>query len=171
VGCLRRFAPGVSQFRDAVASALTYLEGNVLFTRKGHAGVRHLPGRGMVAARFVHRDSRAGDPDLHTHVAVANKVQTEAGEWMAIDATVLYAAKVTLSEVYTASLVARLRNLGLVMVPTGRDQRLAWTAEATALLAATPGAFPTRPGRRCVPAWAPDRPTSGPRPSPGIATG
>ncbi|MCA0306137.1 MAG: relaxase domain-containing protein [Actinobacteria bacterium] len=105
----------------AVTDALTYLEANVLFTRKGHAGVRHLPVRGMVAARFVHRDSRAGDPDLHTHVAVANKVQTQAGEWLAIDAKVLYAAKVTVSEAYTASLIGRLRDLGLALVPTSRD--------------------------------------------------
>ncbi len=105
----------------AVTDALAYFEANVLFTRKGHAGVRHLPVRGMIAARFVHRDSRAGDPDLHTHVAVANKVQTQAGDWLAVDATVLYAAKVTLSEAYTASLVARLRDLGLVLVPTGPD--------------------------------------------------
>jgi len=118
----RPFASTIRAVHDAaVTDALTYLEANVLFTRKGHAGVRHLPVRGLVAARFVHRDSRAGDPDLHTHVAVANKVQTEAGEWMAIDATVLYAAKVTLSEAYTASLVGRLRDLGLVLVPTGRD--------------------------------------------------
>ena len=27
-------------------------------------------------AAFTHRDSRAGDPDLHTHVAISNKVQT-----------------------------------------------------------------------------------------------
>jgi hypothetical protein len=40
---------------------------------------------------------------------------------MAIDATVLYAAKVTLSEAYTASLIGRLRDLGLALVPTGRD--------------------------------------------------
>ena len=38
--------------------------------------------RGLVAAAFTHRDSRAGDPDLHTHVAVANKVQTLAGRWL-----------------------------------------------------------------------------------------
>ena len=39
---------------------------------------RRPPGRhpGLVAAAFTHRDSRAGDPDLHTHVAVSNKVQT-----------------------------------------------------------------------------------------------
>ena len=124
----RPFAGVIRGVHDAaVTDALRYLEANVLFARKGHAGVRHLPVRGMVAARFVHRDSRAGDPDLHTHVAVANKVQTAAGEWMAIDAKVLYAAKVTLSEVYTASLTARLRDLGLALVPTGRDgKRPVW---------------------------------------------
>ena len=37
---------------------------------------------GLVAAAFTHRDSRAGDPDLHTHVAVANKVQTLSGKWL-----------------------------------------------------------------------------------------
>ncbi len=31
---------------------------------------------GPVAAAFTNRDSRAGDPDLNAHVAVANKVQT-----------------------------------------------------------------------------------------------
>ncbi|MGV8909918.1 MAG: MobF family relaxase [Propionicimonas sp.] len=118
----RPFAATIRAVHDAaVSDALAYLEANVLFTRNGHQGVRHLPVRGMIAARFVHRDSRAGDPDLHTHVAVANKVQTAAGDWLAIDATVLYAAKVTLSEAYTASLVGRLRDLGQVMVPTGRD--------------------------------------------------
>ncbi|HOQ54330.1 MAG TPA: relaxase domain-containing protein [Micropruina sp.] len=72
---------------QAVTDALTYLESRALFTRQGTDGVRRLPVRGMIAARFVHRDSRAGDPDLHTHVAISNKVQTLAGDWLAIDAT------------------------------------------------------------------------------------
>ena len=45
-------------------------------------GVRQVDVRGLVAAAFTHRDSRAGDPDLHTHVAVANKVQTLDGRWL-----------------------------------------------------------------------------------------
>ncbi len=54
--------------------------------------------RGLVAAAFTHRDSRAGDPDLHTHVAVANKVQTLDGRWLSIDGRVLFKAKVAASE-------------------------------------------------------------------------
>ena len=105
----------------AVSDALAECERRVLFTRQGHEGARHVPVRGMVAARFTHRDSRAGDPDLHTHVAISNKVQTLEGAWMAINGELVYDAKVTLSEVYLTSLTARLRSLGLTMVAVGRE--------------------------------------------------
>jgi len=105
----------------AVGAAMTSAERRVVFTRQGHEGARHVEVRGLLAAVFVHRDSRAGDPNLHTHVAIANKVQTAAGDWLAIDAQVLYRAKVSLSEEYTTSLQARLSQLGLAFVPTGRD--------------------------------------------------
>jgi hypothetical protein len=52
---------------------LAFLERHALFTRLGTNGVRQVEVAGLVAAAFTHRDSRAGDPDLHTHVAVANK--------------------------------------------------------------------------------------------------
>ena len=65
--------------RAAVADALRFIEQHALYTRVGTNGVRQVEVRGMVAAAFTHRDSRAGDPDLHTHVAVANKVQTLDG--------------------------------------------------------------------------------------------
>ncbi len=65
---------------------------------------------GLVAAAFTHRDSRAGDPDLHTHVAVANKVQTLDGRWLSIDGRVLFKAKVTASETYNTALEQHLRD-------------------------------------------------------------
>ncbi len=105
----------------AVAAAMTAAERRAVFTRQGHNGIRHVEARGLLAAVFVHRDSRAGDPNLHTHVAIANKVQTLAGDWLAIDAQVLYRAKVSLSETYTTHLQARLTELGLAFVATGRD--------------------------------------------------
>ncbi|CAL8977835.1 ATP-dependent RecD-like DNA helicase [Propionicimonas sp. T2.31MG-18] len=105
----------------AVTDALAEAEARVLFTRTGHRGARNVPVTGMIAARFDHRDSRAGDPDLHTHVSIANKVRTGDGHWMTIDAAVLYAAKVTLSEVYLTSLTARLRDIGLTLLPVGKE--------------------------------------------------
>jgi conjugative relaxase-like TrwC/TraI family protein len=88
----------------AVADALRFIEEHALFTREGKGGVRQVDVRGLVAAAFTHRDSRAGDPDLHTHVAVANKVQTLAGKWLSIDGRVLFKAKVTASETYNTAL-------------------------------------------------------------------
>ena len=88
----------------AVKDALEYLEKTALFTRTGTNGVKQVDVTGLVAAAFTHRDSRAGDPDLHTHVAVANKVQTLDGKWLSVDGRMIYRAKVTTSETYNTAL-------------------------------------------------------------------
>ena len=101
----------------AIADALKLIEDHALFTRTGAKGVRQVNVRGLVAAAFTHRDSRAGDPDLHTHVAVANKVQTLDGRWLSIDGRVLFKAKVTASETYNTALERHLADaLGVQFV-------------------------------------------------------
>jgi len=99
----------------AVADALRFIETHALFTRTGRGGIRQVDVRGLVAAAFTHRDSRAGDPDLHTHVAVANKVQTLTdGRWLSIDSRVLHKAIVAASETYNTALERHLvGDLGL----------------------------------------------------------
>ncbi|MEO6712999.1 MAG: MobF family relaxase, partial [Mycobacteriales bacterium] len=92
----------------AVASALRWLETDAAYTRMGRAGVRQVEVNGLVAAAFTHRDARSGDPDLHTHVAVSNKVQTRDGRWLALDGRVLYKANVSASERYNTRLEAEL---------------------------------------------------------------
>jgi conjugative relaxase-like TrwC/TraI family protein len=96
--------------RAAVKDALTFIENHALFTRTGPQGIRQVNVRGLVAAAFTHRDSRAGDPDLHTHVAVANKVQTLDGRWLSIDGRVLFKAHVAASETYNTALEQHLRD-------------------------------------------------------------
>src|SRR5829696_3925011 len=49
-------------------------------------------------------------PDLHTHVAVPNKVQTIDGRWLSIDGRVLFKANVAASETYNTALQQHLRN-------------------------------------------------------------
>ncbi|CAN5412284.1 hypothetical protein BH11ACT8_BH11ACT8_07410 [soil metagenome] len=97
----------------AVADALAFIEDHALYTRTGAGGIRQIKTTGLVAAAFTHRDSRAGDPDLHTHVAVANKVQAlntdqhghlTPGRWLAIDGRVLFKANVAASETYNTRL-------------------------------------------------------------------
>ncbi|MFL6047175.1 MAG: MobF family relaxase [Propionibacteriaceae bacterium] len=94
----------------AVADALRFIEEQALFTRTGPHGIRQVNVQGLVAAAFTHRDSRAGDPDLHTHVAVANKVQTLDGRWLSIDGRVLFKAKVAASETYNTAVERHLRD-------------------------------------------------------------
>jgi conjugative relaxase-like TrwC/TraI family protein len=94
----------------AVQDALAFIEKHALFTRSGPQGSRQVNVRGLVAAAFTHRDSRAGDPDLHTHVAVANKVQTLDGRWLSIDGRVLFKANVAASETYNTALEQHLRD-------------------------------------------------------------
>ena len=69
---------------------------------------------GLVAAAFRHRTSRAGDPQLHTHVLVANLGRGPDGRWSALDGRRLYAHARAASFVYQAVLRSELtRSLGL----------------------------------------------------------
>jgi conjugative relaxase-like TrwC/TraI family protein len=94
----------------AVKDALMFIETHALFTRTGPQGIRQVNARGLVATAFTHRDSRAGDPDLHTHVAVVNKVQTLDGRWLSIDGRVLFKANVAASETYNTAFEQHLRD-------------------------------------------------------------
>ena len=121
-------ARAIEEAHDAaVRDALAFIEREALFTREGRNGARQVETRGLVATAFTHRDSRAGDPDLHTHVAVANKVQTRSGKWLSIYGTVLHEHVVAASETYNTALERRLVDaLGVVFVerPGGaRDKR------------------------------------------------
>ncbi|KQB84059.1 MobF family relaxase [Corynebacterium oculi] len=84
---------------EAVDDTLSWIEDNALYTRAGAQGVKKLDCEGMIAAKFVHWDNRAGDPNLHTHCAILNRVLSE-GKHRTIDGTVLYRHAVTASEHY-----------------------------------------------------------------------
>jgi conjugative relaxase-like TrwC/TraI family protein len=100
----------------AVAAALGYLEREAGEVRRGRDGVDRLPGGGFVAAAFRHRTSRAGDPQLHTHVQVANMTRGCDGRWSALDGRQLYWQAKTAGTLYQAALRHELRALGLRFV-------------------------------------------------------
>lgn len=93
---------------DAVADTIRWLERHACYTRRGNGGPAQVETTGFIAAAFTHRDSRAGDPDLHTHVAVSNKVCALDGTWLALDGRALYKNKVAASERYSTRLEALL---------------------------------------------------------------
>ena len=87
---------------DAVAAGLAYLERHACRTRRGAGGHEVVPGSGFVAAAFRHRTSRAGDPQLHTHVLVANATRRADGLWGALDGRQIYAHAKTAGYVHEA---------------------------------------------------------------------
>ena len=95
--------------REAVA----YLDGH-LGARRGHGGVQHVSGQGLLAVGFDHRTSREGDPLLHTHLVVANRVQGPDGRWTALDGRDLYRHRLAADAIYRASYQRELsRTLGV----------------------------------------------------------
>ena len=97
-----------SAHEAALKEALDLVEEHAAFTRTGHGGVAQVDTNGLVAAAFEHWDSRAGDPNLHTHVAVSSKVQGVDGKWRSLDARTLYRMTVAASEVYNTGFEAAL---------------------------------------------------------------
>ncbi|WP_163690302.1 MobF family relaxase [Mycolicibacterium gadium] len=96
----------------AVADVLEWLQDQATFTRTGAGGVAQVDAEGLIAAAFTHRDSRAGDPDLHTHVAISNKVShVDTGgvrRWLALDGQPLHRVTVAASELYNTRLEAHM---------------------------------------------------------------
>ncbi len=85
----------------AIAEVLAYAEREVFHTRSGHRGCVEEDIVGVVAASFTHFDSRDGDPQLHDHVVVLNRVQAKSdGVWRTLDSRGLFASAVMLSEMH-----------------------------------------------------------------------
>lgn len=103
---------------EAVRDAIGYLEAHAAYARRGSGGSETVPTSGLLAAAFRHRTSRAGDPQLHTHVVVANAVQAEDGRWSALYHALVFYHGRTAGFVYQASLRAGLaRGLGVSFGP------------------------------------------------------
>ena len=100
--------------RAALAATFERIESEAAFTRMGTNGVRRVRATGLVAAAFDHWDSRKGDPQLHTHVTVANRVQGPDGRWRTLDSATLHKAAVAYSETYNLLLADEItRRTGL----------------------------------------------------------
>jgi conjugative relaxase-like TrwC/TraI family protein len=96
-----------------LAETVGYLDGH-LGARRGHGGVQHVSGRGVLAVGFDHRTSREGDPLLHTHLVIANRVQGPDGRWTALDGRDLYRHRLAADTIYRATYQRELvRTLGV----------------------------------------------------------
>lgn len=141
----------------AVDAAVAYLERWACQVRRGHAGAVLEPGSGFVAGAFRHRTSREGDPNLHTHVVIANAVRAADGRWSAPDARQLYRHAKAAGAVYQAVLRRHLTEaLGVGFVAHKNGNGL---AEVAGVPRWAVGAFSTR--RRQITAALAERGASG----------
>ncbi len=114
--------------RTAVWEALEVLERLSARAARGHQGdghrARRIPTSGLIGAAFDHDPSRLLDPQLHTHVVIANVVCGVDGRWSAVDSQTMVRQATTVSYLYQAVLRAELtRRLGVAW--TGIEKGIA----------------------------------------------
>ncbi len=115
------WAFGPDQVRDAISIAhdqavgavIDHLSTEACYARRGAGGHQLIEANGFIGAAFRHRTSRAGDPQLHTHVVVPNLVRGVDGQWSAPDGRHLFTWKMTGGALYRSALRAELAPLGL----------------------------------------------------------
>ena len=118
----------------AVAEVVAFMEREIAATRSGatsrDGAVAQVEVTGLIATAFDHFDSRAGDPQLHTHVVVSNKVCTLFdGKWRSLDSRPLHAATVALSELHNAVFadhLTRALGVGWERRERGTDRNPVW---------------------------------------------
>jgi conjugative relaxase-like TrwC/TraI family protein len=107
----------LSAHHAGLAEAVGYLDEH-LGARRSHGGVQHVSGQGLLAVGFDHRTSREGDPLLHTHLVVANRVRGPDGRWTALDGRDLYHHRLAADAIYRATYQRELvRTLGVEWTP------------------------------------------------------
>ncbi len=107
---------------DAARETVGWLERHATYTRTGHHSARTgewRDGDGLVARLFLHHISRDGDPHLHVHVAIWNRVQRadRADEkWRTLDSRSLHHQRLAVAPVTDRMVETRLSTLGYAMV-------------------------------------------------------
>lgn len=95
----------------------------------GAGGLEQVKTGGIIASEFTHFDTHAGDPDLHSHVLVSNKVQGSDGKWRTLDSRAMFKNHQTLSARYDAILqeiLTRKLGLGFTASPRGAGEEPVW---------------------------------------------
>jgi len=108
---------------DAAREAVAWLERHATYTRTGHHSARTgewRDGDGLVASLFLHHISRDGDPHLHVHIAIWNRVQCADhadDKWRTLDSRSLHHQRLAVAAVADRMVETRLSALGYAMVP------------------------------------------------------
>jgi conjugative relaxase-like TrwC/TraI family protein len=105
----------------AVTAAVAYLEAHACWVRRGGRdgyGLRTDRAGGLTGAAFTHITSWAGDPQVHTHVVIANLAQGPDGRYTALHGTPLFEHRRAAGYLYQAVLRHELhQRLGVGFEP------------------------------------------------------
>ncbi|MEM8633424.1 MAG: MobF family relaxase [Pseudomonadota bacterium] len=103
----------IEAHRAAANEAFKYVEKHAATRVRKNGKIQHVITGNLVAGRFTHDTSRAGDPALHDHIYIFNRTKDpESGKWKALNSRALYAAKEAASRIYNAELYNRVKGLG-----------------------------------------------------------
>lgn len=98
--------------RRAVEVARERIEATIA-TRVTERGAMRLEfTRSAVVAQFEHMTSRAGDPDLHSHVVVLNVTRRGDGQWRSIENAEMFKEQRLMYEIYLSELARGAKDLG-----------------------------------------------------------
>lgn len=112
----------IEAHNQAVKNTLDEIEKNYLKTRFKKNGEISLESTGkIVAATFKHELSRDLDPQLHTHVIVANLTSDDKGKWRSAFFDVIYDNKKFLGTIYRAELSKLVKELGYDIEHKGKE--------------------------------------------------
>lgn len=105
---------------NAVRTTMAWVEERLAVSRSGAQGKDKEHTGNLVYAAFSHDLSRKLDPQLHTHVVVANATQRSDGSWLALSAAPLYYGAPLIGAAYHAELRSELGMLGYQTELTGK---------------------------------------------------
>lgn len=102
---------------------MAFLDEHAAFARAAKAGVFQVDSTGLLIATFTHRTSRALDPQLHTHLLIANRVHRATdGQWRALDGREVFMFQEAAGSLYQATLRTELSaRLGVAWTPVTSD--------------------------------------------------
>jgi conjugative relaxase-like TrwC/TraI family protein len=104
---------------DTVRSTLEGIhERGLIEARRGKGGKQREAVAAPVAAIFMHRTTREGDPQLHAHVVMMNVAMRADGTVGAVNNEKLLDVRKALDAVYTNGLARRLEGLGVKVEPS-----------------------------------------------------
>ncbi len=113
----------------AVAAAFGWVEDHAHCRYRVNGEIRIVDADGLIASAFRQHTSRAHDPQIHSHLVIANRVMSPDGRWLALDARTVKHDQRTVSALYAAGLRAELTDrLGVRWKPV--ENGLAEMADA-----------------------------------------